>query len=323
MSLVNGENTCGTVDLSSPAVKRNVECVGPAFLKYYTIKHHGSEGYTQNEKADDKVENTVFDDDVEYLRSLDPKEWKEQDHYAVLGMKNLRIKATEEDIKRAYRQKVLRHHPDKRKAQGEEVRNDDDYFTCITKAYEILGIPQKRRSYDSVDPEFDDATPSSSEVKKDFYKCFTKYFELNSRWSEKKNVPKLGDNDTPRTQVEKFYSFWYDFDSWREYSYDDEEEKEKGQDREERRWIEKQNRAVRGKRKKEEMARIRTLVDLAYNNDPRIVRFKQEDKDKKLAAKKARQVCYCSYYFVILLTISSGKHAGHASVLLSFVLCIV
>ena len=57
------------------------------------------------------------------------------------------------------RMMVLRHHPDKRRAAGEEVRDDDDYFTCITKAYEILGDPIKRRSWDSVDPEFDDEVP--------------------------------------------------------------------------------------------------------------------------------------------------------------------
>lgn len=31
-----------------------------------------------------------FEFDVEYLKSLDPKHWKEQDHYAVLGLKNAR-----------------------------------------------------------------------------------------------------------------------------------------------------------------------------------------------------------------------------------------
>lgn len=111
---------------------------------------------------------------------------------------------------------------------------------------------------------------------------------MNSRWSEKKKVPEFGDENSTRDHVEHFYNFWYNFESWREYSYLDEEDKEKGQDRDERRWIEKQNKVVRIKRKKEEMSRIRNLVDLAYNNDSRIVKFKQEEKEKKLAAKKAK-----------------------------------
>lgn len=57
---------------------------------------------------------------------------------------------------------MLRHHPDKRKAAGEEIRADDDYFTCITKAYETLSVASKRRAYDSVDSEFDDEVPSTS-----------------------------------------------------------------------------------------------------------------------------------------------------------------
>ncbi|RZF41932.1 hypothetical protein LSTR_LSTR017197, partial [Laodelphax striatellus] len=219
---------------------------------------------------------------MNYLRSLDPKEWKKQDHYKVLGLENLRWKATESDIKKCYRRKVLRHHPDKRKAQGEEVREDDDYFTCITKAWETLGDKLKRRSYDSVDPHFDDNVPSNNEYNKaHFYKVFGEVFETNAQWSEKTPVPKLGNAKSTREQVDRFYTFWYNFESWREYSYLDEEEKEKGQDREERKWIEKQNKAVRAKRKKEEMVRIRGLVDLAYSIDPRIAKFKQEDKDKK------------------------------------------
>lgn len=201
----------------------------------------------------------------------------------------IRYNASEDDLKRAYRRIVLKHHPDKRKAQGEEIRTDDDYFTCIIKAYETLSVPVKRRSYDSVDEEFDDTLPTQQEVEKDFYGTLGIQFELNARWSEKKHVPLLGDDTSERAAVEKFYDFWYNFQSWREYSYLDEEDKEKGQDREERRWIEKQNKIIRQKRKKEEMARIRSLIDLAYNNDPRIVRFKKEDKDRKLAAKRAKQ----------------------------------
>lgn len=37
------------------------------------------------------------------------------------------------------------------------------------------------------------------------------------------------------------------------------------------------------------MSRLRSLVDAAYACDPRIQRFKEEDKQKKLDAKKAKQ----------------------------------
>lgn len=96
-----------------------------------------------------------------------------------------------------------------------------------------------------------------------------------------------------RKQVDEFYQFWFEFESWREYSYLDEEDKEKGQSREERRWIEKQNKVQRAKLKKEEMARIRSVVDAAWNIDPRIALYKelekQEKQEKKLARQKAAQ----------------------------------
>lgn len=152
----------------------------------------------------------------------------------------------------------------------------------------LTGTPKTRRSYDSVDPEFDDAFPTQSDIDSNFYESFNKYFNLNARWSEKNHVPPFGEVDAKREEVERFYNFWYDFKSWREFSYLDEEDKEKGQDRDERRWIEKENKVLRIKRKKEEMTRIRALVDLAYNNDKRIQRFKQEEKDRKAAAKRAK-----------------------------------
>lgn len=42
----------------------------------------------QSSANDEDYSSTVkFDLDVEYLKSLDPKSWKDQDHYAVLGLK--------------------------------------------------------------------------------------------------------------------------------------------------------------------------------------------------------------------------------------------
>jgi len=50
-------------------------------------------------------------------------------------------------------------------------------------AYEILGNPVKRRSYDSVDPQFDDSIPAvTSDSRENFYQVFSPVFEQNSRY---------------------------------------------------------------------------------------------------------------------------------------------
>ena len=75
---------------------------------------------------------------------------------------------------------VLNHHPDKKKGKGSKDNNE--YFTCITRAFETLSDPVKRCSFDSVDPLFDDHVPSASEKNKaNFYKVFGPVFESNSR----------------------------------------------------------------------------------------------------------------------------------------------
>jgi len=104
----------------------------------------------------------------------------------------------------------------------------------------------------------------------------------------KNSSSKIRNDDNSRDDIEKFYKFWYAFESWREYSYLDEEDKESGSDRDERRWIEKNNRVQRAEKKKEEMKRIRTLVDNAYNSDPRIIRFVEAEKQEKADRKQAK-----------------------------------
>lgn len=243
----------------------------------------------EKELSEESEDEELQLEEYSMLKTLDPKDWKNQDHYAVLGLAHLRYKATQKQIKAAHKAMVLKHHPDKRKAAGEQIgEGDNDYFTCITKANEILSDPVKRRAFDSVDPTFDNSIPSKSEAKDNFFEVFVPIFEKNARWSNKKTVPRLGDMNSLFEDVDAFYSFWYAFDSWREFSYLDEEEKEKAECRDERKWIEKQNRAARAQRKKEEMNRIRTLVDTAYNCDPRIKKFKEEEKARKEAEKKAK-----------------------------------
>lgn len=72
------------------------------------------------------------------LLSRDPKDWKNQDHYAVLGLSKYRWKATDEQIKKAHRKKVLKHHPDKKAAAG--AVDDDNFFKCIQKGITLFSI---------------------------------------------------------------------------------------------------------------------------------------------------------------------------------------
>jgi len=67
------------------------------------------------------------------------------DYYEVLGVPR---DASTEQIKKAYRKLAREHHPDVAGADA-----DADRFKEITRAYEVLSSPEKRRSYDmGVDP---------------------------------------------------------------------------------------------------------------------------------------------------------------------------
>ena len=61
------------------------------------------------------------------------------DYYKIL---NVDIKATDEEIRKAYHKMALKYHPDKNKASDAEER-----FKEVVEAYEVLSDPFKRRGY--------------------------------------------------------------------------------------------------------------------------------------------------------------------------------
>lgn len=87
---------------------KRIDCLGLSFLTYtgeineenyprvlpYPTKDEEATSAAQsnaNETLDDQeAEEVKFELDVEYLKALDPKHWKDQDHYAVLGLQNSR-----------------------------------------------------------------------------------------------------------------------------------------------------------------------------------------------------------------------------------------
>lgn len=62
-------------------------------------------------------------------------------YYQVLGVSR---EASDEDIKKAYRKLVFEHHPDR----NPHKTDADERIREINAAYEIIGDPEKRKSYD-------------------------------------------------------------------------------------------------------------------------------------------------------------------------------
>lgn len=66
-----------------------------------------------------------------------------KDYYRTLGVPK---KASEEEIKRAFRKLAREHHPDVAK----DKKASEDRFKEVNEAYEVLGDPAKRAKYDAL-----------------------------------------------------------------------------------------------------------------------------------------------------------------------------
>ena len=117
-------------------------------------------------------------------------------------------------------------------------------------------------------------------------------FKAEARFSKHHPVPAFGGVDAGRESVEEFYNFWYSFDSWRTFEYLDEDVPDDNENRGQKRHVERKNANARNKKKVEDNARLRKLLDDAQAGDERIKRFRQEanaSKNKKRLEKEAAE----------------------------------
>src|SRR5207244_12902210 len=70
----------------------------------------------------------------------------EKDYYDILGVKK---SATEEEIKKAYRNLAKKHHPDRNKGNKEA----ENKFKEISEAYAVLSDKETRAQYDRLGRE--------------------------------------------------------------------------------------------------------------------------------------------------------------------------
>jgi DnaJ family protein C protein 2 len=105
-------------------------------------------------------------------------------------------------------------------------------------------------------------------------------------------VPSFGDEKSTKEDVENFYNFWYNFDSWRTFEYLDEDVPDDNENRDQKRHMERKNANARKKKKAEDNARLRKLLDDCSAGDERIKRFRQEAsaaKNKKRFEREAAE----------------------------------
>ena len=83
-----------------------------------------------------------------------------KDYYAILGVpKN----APEKDIKSAYRKLARKWHPDANLNNSKEA---EEKFKEISEAYEVLGDPEKRKKYDVLGPNWQQAAQQAEQQRR-------------------------------------------------------------------------------------------------------------------------------------------------------------
>lgn len=184
--------------------------------------------------------------------------------------------ASEDQIKAAYRRRCLETHPDKQKDHSDEL------FKKVQRAFDILSDPDTRQTYDSSRP-FDDSIPPETVEEAMFYTSFGPVFDRNKKWSSVPALPSLGTDKTPHHDVLRFYDRWNGFQTWRDFSHlADIEEIDEGMCREEKRFYMRENARQLSHFHREELKRIRQLVERARKNDPRLRRKREEEEQKRL-----------------------------------------
>lgn len=207
-----------------------------------------------------------------------------EDYYALLALEEYGVDSTESQIRANFKRISLICHPDK--APPAERSYAEKRFKAIQKAFDTLTTKIKRIGYDSQLP-FDETIPGDKdgETEATFFKVYAPVFERNGRFSTVKPIPVLGDMDTSYDQVNAFYDFWFGFKSWRDFTYLDEHKPDDSTGRDEKRHMERQNQKLRAGKKKEETARVRKLVEMAMEKDPRVKKQRLEEEKQKALKK--------------------------------------
>ncbi|KAL1461844.1 hypothetical protein WDU94_013711 [Cyamophila willieti] len=232
-------------------------------------------------------------------------------HYEVLDVPT---NVNDEDLKKAYRKLALKWHPDKNPNNLEESK---EQFQLIQQAYEVLSNPHERAFYDKHKDVFlrQDYKESDSidlspyftascfkgygDGEKGFYSVFKEVFikiavEEMEFSEEEMTIPDFGKSTSSYyNTVHDFYAFWQSFSTKKTYSWLKAFDINMAPNRRVLRLIEKENKRIRDKAKKEYNDTVRNLVDFVRKKDKRVqaqaLVTKQEKEENALKLKEKRR----------------------------------
>lgn len=231
-------------------------------------------------------------------------------HYEVLDVAR---DANNEDLKKAYRKAALKWHPDKNLESPELAK---EQFQLVQQAYEVLSDPHERTWYDNhrdailkgglggdykddsldVFPYFTTSCfKGYGDDEGGFYSVYREIFNKlaaeDSEYMEDEDsdyeIPAFGNSTSDfKEVVQPFYAYWQDYSTKKSFSWLDQYDIKDLPNRRVAKLVEKENKKIRDRARKDRNEQIRNLVAFVRKRDKRVQA--QAEIVKQQQAEKAR-----------------------------------
>uniref|UniRef100_A0A023F7B1 DnaJ homolog subfamily C member 21 n=1 Tax=Triatoma infestans TaxID=30076 RepID=A0A023F7B1_TRIIF len=234
-------------------------------------------------------------------------------HYEVLEVEQ---DANEDDIRKSYRKLALKWHPDKNLNNSEEAK---EQFQLIQQAYEILSDPQERSWYDrhrdsilkgGIASDYKDDSlnvyqyftttcfKGYGDDERSFYAVYSEVFnkisaedtEFDISADSDFEIPEFGNSKSSYEKiVHPFYSYWQSYSTKKTYSWLDKYDIRDAPNRRVLRLMEKENKKIKDKARKERNEEVRALVAFVRKRDKRVQEYAQYLEKKAVENQKKMQ----------------------------------